>query len=50
MHQDPEGRQILGKLLIDRFAPLQEEWYEPIRQMYQNLTQVQEGSHEAQKP
>jgi phosphonate transport system substrate-binding protein len=50
MHQDPEGRQILGKLLIDRFVPLQEEWYASIRQMHQKLTQVKEGSHEAQKP
>ena len=50
MHQEPEGRQILEKLLIDRFMPLKEEWYEAIRQMHQNLTQVKERAHEAQKP
>ncbi|OGP61462.1 MAG: phosphonate ABC transporter substrate-binding protein, partial [Deltaproteobacteria bacterium RBG_13_49_15] len=34
MHDDPDGRRILDKLMIDRFSPTQEEWYEPVRQMY----------------
>jgi phosphonate transport system substrate-binding protein len=50
MHQEPEGRQILEKLFIDRFVPLEDEWYEPIRQMHQNLTQMKEEGHAAQKP
>lgn len=33
MHLDPEGKKILEKLMIDRFAPPEEAWYEPIRQM-----------------
>jgi phosphate/phosphite/phosphonate ABC transporter binding protein len=33
MHLDPEGKEILEKLMIDRFVPPQEAWYEPIRQM-----------------
>lgn len=37
MHQDPKGKKILSELLIDRFIPLQEDWYEPIRRMHSNL-------------
>lgn len=33
MHLDPEGKEILDKLMIDRFVPPKEAWYEPIRQM-----------------
>jgi len=50
MHKNPEGRKILEELLIDRFIPLQEEWYGSIRQMHQKLTQGKEGGHAAQKP
>jgi phosphonate transport system substrate-binding protein len=46
MHQNPEGRKILAELYIDRFAPLQEEWYEPIRQMHRYLAQFREKRHE----
>jgi phosphonate transport system substrate-binding protein len=28
MHQDPAGKKILDKLLIDRFDPSREQWYE----------------------
>lgn len=42
MHQDPEGKKILAELLIDRFLPLQEEWYEPIRSMNRRLTRLKE--------
>ncbi|MDI6852093.1 MAG: phosphate/phosphite/phosphonate ABC transporter substrate-binding protein [Deltaproteobacteria bacterium] len=45
MHQDPEGKKILSGLLIDRFLPLQEEWYEPIRAMQRRLAQLKEQSH-----
>lgn len=38
LHQEPEGKRILGELLIDRFLPLREEWYEPIRQMHRSLS------------
>lgn len=50
MHQDPEGKKILGELLIDRFIPLKEEWYEPVRRMHQKLAPLKEGAHAAQKP
>lgn len=33
MHLDQEGKEILEKLMIDRFVPPEEAWYEPIRQM-----------------
>jgi phosphonate transport system substrate-binding protein len=45
MHQDPEGSKILAGLLIDRFLPLQEEWYEPIRSMQRNLVHLTEQPH-----
>jgi phosphonate transport system substrate-binding protein len=47
MHQDPEGKQILAKLLIDRFLPLQEEWYEPIRSMQRRLAYLKDQPHAA---
>lgn len=39
MHQEPEGKKILTELMIDRFTPLQDEWYEPIRLMHRKLAQ-----------
>jgi len=45
MHRDPEGRKILAGLLIDRFLPLEEEWYEPIRSMQRNLAHLKEMPH-----
>jgi phosphonate transport system substrate-binding protein len=45
MHRDPEGKKILAGLLIDRFLPLQEEWYEPIRSMQLNLAHLKEQQH-----
>ncbi|MDD2901930.1 MAG: phosphate/phosphite/phosphonate ABC transporter substrate-binding protein [Syntrophales bacterium] len=48
MHQDPEGRKILTELLIDRFLPLQEEWYEPIRSMHRRLAHLEESAHAPQ--
>jgi hypothetical protein len=49
MHLDPEGKKILAVLLIDRFLPMQEEWYEPIRSMQQYLASSKEPPH-APKP
>jgi hypothetical protein len=50
MHLDPEGKKILGELLIDSFIPLQEEWYDPVRRMHEKLVQMKEGVHGVQKP
>lgn len=33
MHEDPEGRRIMHKILIERFVPPRDEWYEPIKTM-----------------
>jgi phosphate/phosphite/phosphonate ABC transporter binding protein len=46
MHQDPEGQKLLHELMVDRFIPLQEEWYETLKQMNQYLTKRKDLSHE----
>jgi phosphonate transport system substrate-binding protein len=33
MHQDARGQQILGELMIDRFTPTRDQWYDSIRHM-----------------
>lgn len=33
MHLDEQGKQLLKKLLIDRFVEPEEDWYEPIREI-----------------
>ena len=33
MHQDARGQQILGELMIDRFTPTRDQWYDSIRDM-----------------
>jgi phosphonate transport system substrate-binding protein len=45
MHQDPEGKKLLSELMIDRFIPLQEEWYGSLRQMNQYLSRRKDSSH-----
>ena len=42
MHEDPEGRQILQNLLIDRFIAPREEWYDSIRQLEQRVSALNE--------
>jgi phosphonate transport system substrate-binding protein len=42
MHETPEGKKILSELMIDRFAPPQDEWYESVRQMQQHLAPLKE--------
>lgn len=37
MHLDPEGKKLLDELMIDRFIPLEEDWYDTLRQMNQRL-------------
>jgi phosphonate transport system substrate-binding protein len=37
LHLDPQGKAILGHLMIDRYVPVKEELYDPIRQMYLTL-------------
>jgi ABC-type phosphate/phosphonate transport system substrate-binding protein len=33
MHEDPEGRAVLLEWLLARFVPVQDEDYDPIREM-----------------
>jgi phosphonate transport system substrate-binding protein len=37
MHQEPEGMKILKKLMIDRFIPTSERYYDPILAMKKKL-------------
>jgi phosphonate transport system substrate-binding protein len=37
MHEKKEGKEILEKLLIDRFTTPDEKWYRPIRLMYRTI-------------
>jgi phosphonate transport system substrate-binding protein len=37
MHNDPEGRRILQELMIDRFVEPRQEWYRPVRQMFDQV-------------
>ena len=37
MHDDPEGRRILQELMIDRFVEPRQEWYQPVRQMFDQV-------------
>jgi len=37
MHDDPEGRRILQELMIDRFVEPRQEWYQPVRQMFEQV-------------
>jgi hypothetical protein len=50
MHEDPEGRPILEKLLIDRFVAPLPEWYEPARAMIAGLPKPLDGPHAPPKP
>jgi phosphonate transport system substrate-binding protein len=50
MHNDPEGKRILEKLLIDRFVAPREEWYEPARAMIAGLQNPAKGPHAPQNP
>ena len=40
-----KGKKILAELMIDRFIPPQEEWYENLRQMYQQLAARKDKPH-----
>ena len=49
MHLDPNGKEILEKLMIDRFVAPQEKWYEPIRKMKSTLKKIEGPIHATQK-
>lgn len=37
MHSQPQGKKILDELMIDRFVPVEEKWYRPVRHMYSQV-------------
>ena len=37
MHQEAEGREILGGLMIDRFMAPEDSWYEPVKEIYRQV-------------
>ncbi len=49
MHEDPTGKKILDKLLIDRFVEPDEAWYQPVRELYQKSTPTGKQFNENQK-
>lgn len=50
MHQDPQGRKILSGLLIDRFVPAQDQWYDSVRRMLSKLESQRGQAHVAAQP
>ncbi len=49
MHLNPDGKRILNNLMIDKFIMLNEEWYDPIRKMRQELYLEEEKTHASSK-
>jgi phosphonate transport system substrate-binding protein len=41
MHQDPQGQAILKELMIDKFVPPEDKWYDSIRKMNLNLASME---------
>jgi ABC-type phosphate/phosphonate transport system substrate-binding protein len=50
MHDDPHGAGILRELLIDRFIPLDEHLYDPIRRMLAQTRLLEEGHAAISQP
>jgi len=41
MHRDPGGQKILNELMIDRFTPTQDSWYDSIRNIELKLASLE---------
>jgi phosphonate transport system substrate-binding protein len=50
MHQDPEGQKVLESLMIDRFVPPKEEWYDAIIQMEKKLASLPAAPNALSQP
>ncbi len=50
MHEDSEGREILGRLMIDRFVEAQDQWYDSIREMQRILESNPRQAHGHSQP
>ncbi len=42
MHRDPGGQKILNELMIDRFTPTQDAWYDSIRNIELKIASLEE--------
>lgn len=49
MHQDPKGKALLKELMIDRFVPPEETWYQPVHDIKQHLNMAYRSSNVAQR-
>jgi phosphonate transport system substrate-binding protein len=49
MHKDPKGRSILKELMIDRFVPPKDTWYQPVREIKKQLNMAYRESNVAQR-
>ena len=50
MHREPEGRDILKELMIDRFVVPDERWYDTIRRMERTVASLSGDPHAPAKP
>ncbi len=50
MHQDPAGRLILDRLMIERFVAAQDQWYDSVRLLLAKLQMGKEGRRAAAQP
>ncbi len=48
MHEDESGQEILSELMIERFVPAQDEWYDSIREIHKKLEES--GFQDAAQP
>jgi phosphonate transport system substrate-binding protein len=50
IHLEPEGRQILQGLMIDRFIAPPADWFENVKEIQKRTGLLKEDGHGAQKP
>ncbi len=50
MHQDPNGKKIIGELMIDRFVSPRDEWYDSIRKINLKLALLEKESNATSQP
>jgi phosphonate transport system substrate-binding protein len=50
MHDDVEGKKILESLMIDRFVPAQDDWYDSVREMIAHIDINMSLGNEIEQP
>ncbi len=50
MHRDPNGKKIIGELMIDRFVSPRDEWYDSIRKINLKLASMEKEPNAAAQP